>query len=291
MSGPTENPSHPSSGPASSTAGPHKHNILNRLDPRIDSDLDGSKTVGTAPPNSANTTPSRQSTASTSTSPTTAASHRTSHVGSVDTYTTGSTSQASQYDPSNPLAHSIHNDGLSGGTAATHDATHSTTSSTDYVNVDAYSPVSTHQGASHQSTGVAAPGYATDPDMAPAEEVNTSGLVLGYHPEKESIWTSGGVPGPAPEKEVASSEPVAHQPSTGLHSEPTESHALATADHEHKGVAQQGHDEVEVKDLGWNDPPERMAAPLVGKLPNEELWTLIRRFDKVRTTLSRTRRK
>ncbi|RMJ03527.1 hypothetical protein CDV36_014951 [Fusarium kuroshium] len=33
-------------GPASNTAGPHKSDMLNKADPRVDSDLDGSKTVG-----------------------------------------------------------------------------------------------------------------------------------------------------------------------------------------------------------------------------------------------------
>ncbi|RYO81756.1 hypothetical protein DL762_006945 [Monosporascus cannonballus] len=33
-------------GPASNTAGPHSSNMANKLDPRVDSDLDGSKTVG-----------------------------------------------------------------------------------------------------------------------------------------------------------------------------------------------------------------------------------------------------
>ncbi|KAI9808197.1 MAG: hypothetical protein M1825_004654 [Sarcosagium campestre] len=36
------------SGPASRTAGPHSSNLLNKLDPRIDSDLDGSRTIGSA---------------------------------------------------------------------------------------------------------------------------------------------------------------------------------------------------------------------------------------------------
>jgi hypothetical protein len=35
-----------SSGPAPNTAGPHKSDIMNKLDPRVDSDLDGSKTIG-----------------------------------------------------------------------------------------------------------------------------------------------------------------------------------------------------------------------------------------------------
>lgn len=33
-------------GPAPNTAGPHRSDIMNKLDPRVDSDLDGSKTLG-----------------------------------------------------------------------------------------------------------------------------------------------------------------------------------------------------------------------------------------------------
>lgn len=33
-------------GPAPNTAGPHKQDMLNKADPRVDSDLDGSKTFG-----------------------------------------------------------------------------------------------------------------------------------------------------------------------------------------------------------------------------------------------------
>lgn len=62
---------------------------------------------------------------------------------------------------------------------------------------------------------------------------------------------------------------------------PTDSHELANADHEEKGAAQIDHGHTEVKDLGWNDHPDDVPAPLVGGLPNEELWTLIRRFNKV----------
>lgn len=36
-------------GPADKTAGPHKSDVLNKLDPRVDSDVDGSKTVGQQP--------------------------------------------------------------------------------------------------------------------------------------------------------------------------------------------------------------------------------------------------
>ena len=50
---------------------------------------------------------------------------------------------------------------------------------------------------------------------------------------------------------------------------------------EEKGYAQQMNKEFEAKDLGWNKPQENIASPLVGGLRNEELWILIRRFNKV----------
>lgn len=62
---------------------------------------------------------------------------------------------------------------------------------------------------------------------------------------------------------------------------PTESHALANTDHDEKGAAQHDHRETEVRNLGWNEEPSKIPE-LVGGLPNEELWTLIRRFNKVR---------
>jgi len=44
--GNTNLPSTKTTGPAPNTAGPHKSDLLNKIDPRVDSDLDGSKTVG-----------------------------------------------------------------------------------------------------------------------------------------------------------------------------------------------------------------------------------------------------
>jgi Protein of unknown function (DUF3292) len=61
---------------------------------------------------------------------------------------------------------------------------------------------------------------------------------------------------------------------------PTDSHGLAAADHEEKGAAQEEHFEAEVKDLGWSEPKEEITQPLVGGIDNEELWLLVRRFDK-----------
>ncbi|KJZ79705.1 hypothetical protein HIM_01174 [Hirsutella minnesotensis 3608] len=65
---------------------------------------------------------------------------------------------------------------------------------------------------------------------------------------------------------------------------PTASHALADesiqAEPEAKGASQVPHDEIEVRDLGWNSQAANVPQPVVGGLPNEELWTLVRRFDK-----------
>lgn len=64
---------------------------------------------------------------------------------------------------------------------------------------------------------------------------------------------------------------------------PTESHALAmeaAKNPELVGAAQIVHGE-EVIDLGWNEPKEKVEAPLVGGLGNEDLWLLVRRFNKV----------
>lgn len=66
-----------------------------------------------------------------------------------------------------------------------------------------------------------------------------------------------------------------------LGDEATASHALAVAEHEEKGAAQEDHDK-EVIDLGWNEHSDQIPKPLVGGLGNEELWMLVRRFDKVR---------
>jgi len=61
----------------------------------------------------------------------------------------------------------------------------------------------------------------------------------------------------------------------------TDSHVLAQADHDEKGAAQMEHFETEVKDLGWNQDPRHIPQPLVGGLSNEEVWLLVRRFNKV----------
>lgn len=78
-------------------------------------------------------------------------------------------------------------------------------------------------------------------------------------------------------------DPEKHEASQSLGQSATISHALANADHDEKGHAQQDHDN-EVKDLGWNETNKNIPNPLVGGLQNDGLWVLIRRFNKVRIT-------
>jgi hypothetical protein len=65
---------------------------------------------------------------------------------------------------------------------------------------------------------------------------------------------------------------------------PTSSHALAEesiqTEAETKGAAQINHDELEVKNIGWNEKAQCVPQPVVGGMRNEELWILIRRFNK-----------
>ncbi|KAM0335032.1 hypothetical protein ACHAQA_000066 [Verticillium albo-atrum] len=66
---------------------------------------------------------------------------------------------------------------------------------------------------------------------------------------------------------------------------PTMSHELAdqatNKPLEEKGYAEINHGDVEVKNLGWNtENSNNIPSPLVGGLTNEELWVLVRRFDK-----------
>lgn len=75
--------------------------------------------------------------------------------------------------------------------------------------------------------------------------------------------------------------PAVTETSPALETGPTDSHALATIEHDEKGAAQIEHSEPEVKDLGWDKVAEHVPAPVVGGLPNEELWILVRRFNHV----------
>lgn len=75
-------------------------------------------------------------------------------------------------------------------------------------------------------------------------------------------------------------------PKSPLEENSTDSHALATAEHELKGASQHAGKENDLTDLGWRTKSNEIPT-LVGGLPNEELWTLVRRFNKVRYHRSR----
>ncbi|KAI9704003.1 MAG: hypothetical protein M1820_005624 [Bogoriella megaspora] len=84
---------------------------------------------------------------------------------------------------------------------------------------------------------------------------------------------------PIPDSTQPVTDPDKEEWSPTLADKPTASHALALEEQEEKGAAQQYHDD-EVVDLGWKAPKEEVPSPLVNRLPNEELWVLIRRFNK-----------
>lgn len=84
-----------------------------------------------------------------------------------------------------------------------------------------------------------------------------------------------------PSTTTAKQLPAVTETTPAFESAPTDSHALATQDHDIKGHAQLDHNEPEVKDLGWDEDPKHIPAPLVGGLQNEDLWTLVRRFNRV----------
>jgi hypothetical protein len=66
----------------------------------------------------------------------------------------------------------------------------------------------------------------------------------------------------------------------------TTSHELATGakgDHELTGAVQQAGKEDRTSNLGWQANGANTDT-LVGGLPNEELWTLVRRFNKASTS-------
>lgn len=66
-----------------------------------------------------------------------------------------------------------------------------------------------------------------------------------------------------------------------LQEKSSDSHALAAADHDVKGAAQLAGQTSDLSDLGWRSHPKDLGT-LVGGLSNEQLWILIRRFNKVR---------
>lgn len=84
---------------------------------------------------------------------------------------------------------------------------------------------------------------------------------------------------PLPADTQPVTDPDKTEASNALAEGPSLSHALATTEHDEKGLAQQYHDD-EVLDLGWAQKKQEISEPLVGGMDNEELWLLVRRFNK-----------
>lgn len=62
---------------------------------------------------------------------------------------------------------------------------------------------------------------------------------------------------------------------------PTESHVLSRVEQDEKGLSQKAGHTAEITNIGWGESPDTIDGPLVAGLSNEDLWMLIRRFDKV----------
>ena len=65
---------------------------------------------------------------------------------------------------------------------------------------------------------------------------------------------------------------------------PTDSHVLSQVEQDEKGLAQKVGDTEEITNIGWGVSANVIEEPLVAGLSNEDLWMLIRRFDKVRSS-------
>lgn len=68
---------------------------------------------------------------------------------------------------------------------------------------------------------------------------------------------------------------------TAPRSQPTDSHALAATEPEERGYAQTHSTSSSVRDLGWHNDSGSIPRPLIAGLPNDDLWMLLRRFNKV----------
>ena len=125
------------------------------------------------------------------------------------------------------------------------------------------------------------PGYVfKDGGIIPDDDLASKNTTTGQTQNPVLLTSTGpsSISTTSPINTPTSSKSTLNQ-ATESHS--TESHALAAADHDEKGFAQLDHNATEVKDLGWNEHPQDVPKPLVGGLPNEELWLLVRRLNKV----------
>lgn len=121
------------------------------------------------------------------------------------------------------------------------------------------------------------PGYVfRDGGPIPDSEIKEGRQPL----QNDSVYSDTAPTHDAPRYSTSNSSTFNTPTSSGsLSNAPTDSHALANAEHDERGAAQQDHAGGEVKNLGWFENPNDVA-PLVGGLPNQELWTLVRRFNK-----------
>lgn len=87
---------------------------------------------------------------------------------------------------------------------------------------------------------------------------------------------------PIPDTTLPVSDPDHQEVAHSLTEAPSESHVLAQLDREdsEKGTAEQYHED-DVLDLGWNAHSDKIPPHLVARLANDDLWALIRRFNKV----------
>lgn len=62
---------------------------------------------------------------------------------------------------------------------------------------------------------------------------------------------------------------------------PTDSHAISQIDPDEEGLVQKAGKTKAVSDIGWGQSPAAIEQRIMPGLSNEDLWLLIRRFDKV----------
>ncbi|PKS08160.1 hypothetical protein jhhlp_005436 [Lomentospora prolificans] len=137
---------------------------------------------------------------------------------------------------------------------------------------------------SNQDSMKLPPVYTEQPPAPPPENPSGTQRVIPLVPPKT----------PPPQEVQQDGLPSQSTPSLGdsepevveayEHKIPTASHQLAeeTKDKpvEEKGYAELNHGETEIKDRGWNASPANVPDPLVGGLTNEQVWLLVRRFNK-----------
>ncbi|AEO59658.1 hypothetical protein MYCTH_103671 [Thermothelomyces thermophilus ATCC 42464] len=84
---------------------------------------------------------------------------------------------------------------------------------------------------------------------------------------------------------IPATDPTTATPDSQTHTDaagdgPTLSHALAAETRGAQGPAQPNNNNSSVVDLGWNEKKENIAASPIEGMTNEELWLLVRRFNK-----------